>query len=197
MAPMAISHHLKMLSSISPVNDLPLVLKNMPVLFTSTKKYSASKTLFDNAIYEIAEDDADEPFHSKNCCTSHDCRIGEYCFCEATKVDMAESEDKHQKNHFRKMKNQLSSTLLSTVSLLHALFEDLGCAIELHEKIANEDTELHSLDPRNYLVNGQEEVDYLFGQGTINEASIDDKEYYSCMNHGVCLPTESSIKICL
>ncbi len=37
MAPMAISHHLKMLSSISPVNDSPLVLKNMPVLFTSTK----------------------------------------------------------------------------------------------------------------------------------------------------------------
>ncbi len=65
MAPMAISHHLKMLSSISPVNDSPLVLKNMPVLFTSTKYYSASKTLFDNAIYEIAEDDADELFHSK------------------------------------------------------------------------------------------------------------------------------------
>ncbi len=61
--------------------------------------------------------------------------------------------------------------------MLHALFEDLGCAIELHEKIANEDTELHSLDPRNYLFNGQEEGDYLFGQGIINEASIDDKEY--------------------
>jgi hypothetical protein len=112
----------------------------------------------------------------KNSCTNHDCRIGEYCFCEATKVDLAESEDK-QKNHFQKKKNQLSSTLLSTVCLLHALFEDLGCAIELHEKIANDDTELHSLDPRNYLFNGQEEGDYLFGQGIINEASINDKEY--------------------
>ncbi len=61
--------------------------------------------------------------------------------------------------------------------MLHALFEDLGCAIELHEKIANGHTELHSLDPRNYLFNGQEEGDYLFGQGIINEASIDDKEY--------------------
>jgi hypothetical protein len=30
------------------------------------KKYSASKTLFDNAIYEIAEDDTDELFHPKN-----------------------------------------------------------------------------------------------------------------------------------
>ena len=61
--------------------------------------------------------------------------------------------------------------------LLHALFEDLGCAIELHEKITNEDTELHSLDPRNYLFNGQEEGDYLLGQGIINEASSDDREY--------------------
>ncbi len=60
--------------------------------------------------------------------------------------------------------------------LLHALFEDLGCAIKLQEKIANEDTELHSLELRNYLFNGQEEGGYLFGQGIINEASIDDKK---------------------
>jgi hypothetical protein len=65
MASMAISHHLKMLSSISPVNDSPLVLKNMPVLFTSMKNYSASKSLFDTAIYDIAEDDTEELFHSK------------------------------------------------------------------------------------------------------------------------------------
>jgi hypothetical protein len=149
----------------------------MPVLFISLKNNLASKTLFDNAIYEIAEDDADELFHSKNSCTIHDCRIGEYCFCEATKVDLAESEDKCQKDHFRKKKNQFSSTLLRTVCLLHALFEDLGCAIELHEKLANDDTELHSLDPRTYLFNTQEEGDYLFGQGIINEASINDKEY--------------------
>jgi hypothetical protein len=89
---------------------------------------------------------------------------------------LAESEDKHQKNQPQKKKNHLSSKLLSTVCLLHALFEDLGCAVELHEKIANEDTELHSLDPRNYLFNGQE-GDYHFGQGIINGASINDKEY--------------------
>ncbi len=61
--------------------------------------------------------------------------------------------------------------------LLCTLFEDLGCAIELHEKLANEVTELHSLDPRNYLLYGQEEGDYLFGQGIINEASSVDKVY--------------------
>ncbi len=49
-------------------------------------------------LYEIAKDDAEELFHSKNICTNHDCRIGEYCFCEAIKVDLAESEDKRQRN---------------------------------------------------------------------------------------------------
>jgi hypothetical protein len=119
--------------------------------------------LFHKAIYEIAKDDVDELFHSKNSCTNHDCRIGEYYFCEATKVGLAESEHKCQTNCFQKKKNQLSSTLSSTVCLRCALFEDLGCAIELHKKIANEDIELHSLDPRNYLFNGQEDGDYLFG----------------------------------
>ncbi len=94
MAPMAICHHLKISSSIPPVNDSPKIFKNMPVLFTSTKNYSASKTLFGNAIYKIAKDDADELFHSKHSCTNHDCKIGEYCFCEAIKVDLAEPEDK-------------------------------------------------------------------------------------------------------
>jgi hypothetical protein len=65
MAPMAICHHLKMLSSISFVNDSRLLLKNVPVLFTSTKKYSASKCLFDNAIYKIAEDVMDKLFTQK------------------------------------------------------------------------------------------------------------------------------------
>ena len=102
MAPMAICHHLKILSSTPLVNHSPLIFKNMPVLFTSMKKFSASKSLFDDAIYEIAEDDAEELFHSKNICTNHDCRIGEYCFCEAIKVDLAESEDKRQKISLRK-----------------------------------------------------------------------------------------------
>ena len=31
--------------------------------------------------------------------------------------------------------------------------------------------------PRNYLFNGQEECNYLFGHGIINEANINDKAY--------------------
>jgi hypothetical protein len=177
IAPMAICHHLKILLSILPVNNSLSIFKYMPVLFTSAKNYSASKTLFAEPIYEIAGDDADELFYSKNSCASHDRRIGEYCFCEAIKVDLAESEAKRQKNQPQRSKNQLSST----VSLLCILFEDLGCANELHEKLADEVTELHSLDPRKYLFNGQEEGDdcndFLFGQGIIIEASSDYKEY--------------------
>jgi hypothetical protein len=93
MAPMIICHHLKILSSIPPFNDVPLIFKNMPVLFTSTKNYSTSKILFDNAIYKIDGDDTDELFHSKNSCTNHDCRIGEYCVCKSIKADLAELED--------------------------------------------------------------------------------------------------------
>jgi hypothetical protein len=63
------------------------------------------------------------------------------------------------------------------VCLLCTLFEDFGCAIELHEKILNKVTALHSLNTRNYLFNGQEEGNYLFGQGIINEVSINDKKY--------------------
>ncbi len=65
------------------------------------KIYSASKTLFDESSYEIAENDVDELFYSKNSWTSHDPRIGEYCFCEALKVDLAESEAKRQKISLR------------------------------------------------------------------------------------------------
>jgi hypothetical protein len=174
---MAICYHLKISSSIPPVNDSLSIFKNMPVLFTFTKKYSASETLFDKSISEIAEDDTDELFHSKNSCNSHDLRIGEYCFCEAIKVDLAESEDKHQNNQPQTSKNQLSST----VYLLCIQFEDLGHAIKLHVKFVDEMMELLSVDPRNYLFDGQEGGDdcnyFLFGQGIINEADSADKEY--------------------
>ena len=46
MAPMAICHHLKILSSIPLVNDSPLIFMNMPVLFTSTKIIQHQKVCF-------------------------------------------------------------------------------------------------------------------------------------------------------
>ncbi len=49
----------------------------------------------------------------------------------------------------------------------------------------------------NYLFNGQEEGDYLLGKESSMKQVSMTKNIYSCMNHGVCLPIESSIKICL
>jgi hypothetical protein len=77
--------------------------------------------MLDNAIYKLAEDDADELFHSKNCCTSHDCRIGEYCFCEAIKVDLAESEDKRKKISLREQELAFKHTFKHHVFALHTI----------------------------------------------------------------------------
>ncbi len=151
-----------MLASVSFVNEPTFLFRKMPVLFTSIENYFDSKSAFDNAIYKSAGDEADELFHSKNSCTYQDLRIGEYCFCEAMKVDLAESEDKRKKNHVRERK--IKSTFSSTMYLLCSLFEHLGSVAKLHEEIANEDTEIYSLDPRNYLFNGQEEGDYLLAK---------------------------------
>jgi hypothetical protein len=176
MAQMAISHHLKILLSVSVVNDSPMIFKNMPVLFTMARNYSASEESFDESFFETAGDDK-VLFFSKNICTSHDSRIGEYSFCEAVKVDVAESEVKYCKNQLSSRKNQISST----VSLLCISFENLGCAIKLHKECANNVTEQRSLDTRKYLFNGQEERDdcnyFLFGQGIINDFNGAEKEY--------------------
>ena len=91
------------------------------------------------------------------------------------KVDLAESEDKRQKNQTRVQK--IKSTISSTMYLLRSLFENFGCIAKLHKETVKENTEKYSLRPRNYLFNGQEECNYLFGQGIINEANINDKAY--------------------
>ena len=110
-------------------------------------------------------------------------------------LDLAESEDKRQKNHTRERK--IKSTFSSTMYLLRSLFENSGCVAKLHEEIANEDTETYSLDPRNNLFNGQEYGDYLFGQGIINVASINDKAYLVLYESWFYSCTGSSIKTCL
>ncbi len=101
MAPIAICYHLKMLPSSSIVNEPTSLFRKLPVLFTSKENYFESKRAFDKAIYKIAGDEANELFPSKNSCTYQDLRIGDYCFCQAMKVDLAESDDKLQKNQTR------------------------------------------------------------------------------------------------
>jgi hypothetical protein len=89
---MAISHCLKILSSVSVVNDSPSIFKNMPFLFALGRYYSASEQLFEKSIFKTAGDDHGVLFYSKNSCTSHDGRIGECSSCAAIKVDVEESE---------------------------------------------------------------------------------------------------------
>jgi hypothetical protein len=167
MAPMAISHHLKMLSSIFPVNDSPLVLRNMPVLFTSMKNYSASKSLFDNAIYEKLKMTQKNYSTQKICVPIMIVGLGNTVFVRQLKLIRQGQKINVKKTFQEKEESSFRHTFKHCVFALRT-FLRLGCAIELHEKIANEDTELHSLDPRDYLFNGQAEGDYLFGQGIIN-----------------------------
>ncbi len=50
--PMAISHHLKILSSVSVELDSIMIFKNLPVLFMSMTNYWASEELFNHSVYE-------------------------------------------------------------------------------------------------------------------------------------------------
>ncbi len=62
-------------------------------------------------------------------------------------------------------------------------------------------TKLHYLDPRNCLFNGQEEGDdcnnFLVGQGIINEAGSDDKEYLQLYESWRLFAYREFTKICL
>jgi hypothetical protein len=42
----------------------------------------------------------------------------------------------------------------------------------------------------------KKEITFLGKESSMKQVSM-TRNIYSCMNHGVCLPTESSIKICL
>jgi hypothetical protein len=54
---------------------------SLPLLFTSTESYEASKTSFGNSL-----DGTDDVLHYAYFCS--DKRFGEYNFCEAVKVDL-------------------------------------------------------------------------------------------------------------
>jgi hypothetical protein len=61
--------------------------------------------------------EADELFHTKNSCTNHDCRIGEYCFVRQLKLIWQNQKINVKKNHFQKKKNQLSLKIFYTPPL--------------------------------------------------------------------------------
>jgi hypothetical protein len=106
--------------------------------------------------------------------------LGNIVFVRQLKLIWQNQKINIKKSFPEKEESIFKNTLKHCVFAL-CTFEDLGCAIELHEKIANRVIVLHSLNPRNYLFNGQEEGDYLMGQGIISEVSIDDKEYFTAV----------------
>ncbi len=115
-------YHLKILSSNPAVNDSLSIFKNMLVLFTSAKNYSASETLFDESTLKQLE--MMGMFYSTQKIVVPVMIIGLENIVFARQLKLI------WQNHKLNIEKKCSST----VSLLCILFEDLGCAIKMHAK---------------------------------------------------------------
>ncbi len=78
--PSAMLRHWNILWTHDAEGKVPLT--SLPLLFTSTESYEASKTSFKNSL-----DMTDDVLHYPYFCS--DKRFGEYNFCEAVKVDLS------------------------------------------------------------------------------------------------------------
>jgi hypothetical protein len=90
---------------------------SLPLLFTSTESYEASKTSFENSLYR-----KDDVLHYPYFCSNK--RFGEYNFCEAVKVDLSiqRSTQIKEQNYERYVSN--------SITLVKVLFEELCPAID-------------------------------------------------------------------
>ncbi len=92
-------------------------LTSLPLVFTSTESYEASKTSFKNSL-----DRTDDVLHYPYFCSKK--RFGEYNFCEAMKVDLSTQ-------HLPQTKEQNYEKYVSnSMSLVKVLFEELRPAID-------------------------------------------------------------------
>jgi hypothetical protein len=114
-APSAILRHWNILRTHDA--DWEVSLTSLPLLFTSTETYDASKTSFQNSF-----DRTDDVLHYPYFC-SDNC-FGEYNFCEAVKVDLSIQRSTHTKeqNYDRYVSNSMT--------LVKVLFEELRPAID-------------------------------------------------------------------
>jgi hypothetical protein len=121
-APSASLHHWNILWTHDADWEVPLT--SLPLLFTSTESYEASKTSFENLL-----DMTDDVFHYPYFC--FDKRFGKYNFCEAVKVDLliqGLTQTKEQ-NYERYVSNSMSLVKV-LFEELHPAFDcikDLGC----------------------------------------------------------------------
>jgi hypothetical protein len=90
---------------------------SLPLLFTSTESYKASKTSFKNLL-----DTTDDVHHYPYFCSNK--RFGEYNICEAVKVDLSiqRSAQTKEQNYERYVSNSMT--------LVKVLFEELRPAID-------------------------------------------------------------------
>jgi hypothetical protein len=97
--------------------DWEVPLTSLPLLFTSTESYKASKTSFENLL-----DAMDDVLHYPYFCSAK--HFGKYNFCEAVKVDLwiqCLTQTKEQ-NYERYVSNSMT--------LVKVLFEELHPAID-------------------------------------------------------------------
>ncbi len=97
--------------------DWEVPLTSLPLLFTSTESFEASKTSFKNSL-----DRMDAVLHYPYFCS--DKRFDEYMFCEVVKVDLSiqRSTQTKEQNYERHVSNSMS--------LVRVLFEELRQAID-------------------------------------------------------------------
>ena len=97
--------------------DCKVPSTSLPLLFTSTESYEASKTFFENSL-----DMTDDVLHYPYFC--NDKRFGEYNFCEAVKVDLSIQRSTQTKEQ------NLERYVSNTMHLVKVLFEELRPAID-------------------------------------------------------------------
>ncbi len=90
---------------------------SLPLLFTSTESYEASKTPFKNSL-----DRTDDVLHYPYFCS--DRQFGEYNFCEAVKVNLSIQRSTQTKEQ------NLERYVSNTMHLVKVLFEELRPAID-------------------------------------------------------------------
>jgi hypothetical protein len=114
-APSAMPHHWNILQTHDA--DWKFPSTSLPLLFTSTESYEASRTSFKNSL-----DRTDNVLHYPYFCSNK--RFGEYMFCEAVKVDLSVqcSTQTKEQNYERYISNSMS--------LVKVLFEELHPAID-------------------------------------------------------------------
>jgi hypothetical protein len=132
-APAAMLYHWNMIEPHDEQIHRELML--MPLLFASYENYVRSSKSFQEGLNWMED---------LNICQKPT-KFGQAMFCEAVKVDMANSKE-----------SSFHNTIASTLSLITVLFEDLFEAITLHRNFSGEKVDI---EPSTLLLNKTDTCD--------------------------------------